>query len=271
MPKGSSSSARKSKSKGEKDAPINIYRVVISAHDFLFYVSREYGGKSYFSPYISNVALMYALNRSLSPVQRVVSGTQPHYEEDLQRFTLYATPAASQHNLSEIRALVCGENIPWMWSPAVELSFNSVDSPFVFSTQKEAITHRKLAMPKWGTYMKYPPLNTFEFFIIGDGIGPRVIRLGKKMAPVVASYTKCEEVKEKSGEFRPSHPVNWYDIKETHQFHDGSVIMQPWVPLIVSARLEGHYYRCSYIDEFGRKREATIAKPNPERYPMVFH
>ena len=135
----------------------------------------------------------------------------------------------------------------------------------------EAITHRKLAMPKWGTYMKYPPLNTFEFFIIGDGIGPRVIRLGKKMAPVVASYTKCEEVKEKSGEFRPSHPVNWYDIKETHQFHDGSVIMQPWVPLIVSARLEGHYYRCSYIDEFGRKREATIAKPNPERYPMVFH
>ena len=254
-----------------KNAPISIYRVVISAHDFLFYVSREYGGRSYFSPYISNVALMYALNRSLSPVQRVVSGTKPHYEEDMQRFTIYATPAASQQNLSKIRVSVCGNNISWVWSPAVELSFNSVDSSFVFSTEKERITHKKLAMPKWGTYMKYPPLNTFEFFILGGGIGPRVIRLGKKMVPVVAAYTECTKIKERSGEFQPSHPVNWYDVKDSHQFNEGSIVIQPWVPLIVSAKLKGPYYQCSYVDEFGRKQKARIAKPNPKQYPMVFH
>ncbi|MGQ9720268.1 MAG: type I-D CRISPR-associated protein Cas5/Csc1 [Candidatus Jordarchaeum sp.] len=255
----------------ESNMPLNIYRVLISAHDFLFYVTREYGGRSYFSPYLSNIALMYALNRSLSTVQRIVSGTRPNYDEDLQRFTLYATPAASQQELSEIRAAVCGENIPWRWNPAVEISFNAVDSPFIFSTQKESIIRRKFVLPKWGTYTKYPPLNTFEFFIIGGGVGPRIIRLGKKMVPVVSVYTKCENVKEKSGEFKPDHPVNWNDIKASHMFCDGNIVMQPWVPLIVSARLNGPYYTCSYINEFGLKREVKIAKPDPKIYPMVFH
>lgn len=249
----------------------NIYHVLLTVHDYFFYVTREYGGKSYSSPYISNVSLMYALNRSLSAVQRVVSGTVPHYIEDQQRFVLYATPAVPQQNLSETRASICGENIPWQWSPAVELSFNAVDSPFIFSTEKESIIGKKLVLPKWGSYMKYPPLNTFEFFIIGRGTGPRVIRLGKKMVPVVAIYTKCTDIKEKSGEFNPDHPVNWNDIKMSHTFYDGSIIMQPWIPLIVSARLNGPYYSCSYVNEFGFKREVKIAKPDPKLYPMVFH
>ncbi len=243
---------------------MEIFRVLLTPHDFFFYVSREYGRVGITENIISNYALMYALNDE--SFSRLASGTKPHYEEDIKRFSVYATPARPYSG----SALIGEKKIPWSWEDPVWISYNALDSTLLFTMEKDKIIKRKYNVPKVGTYLKHPPLNTFEFFIIGSP-KKKVIRIGKKLSPARIRLFKCEDIKIKSGRFTPSHPVNYMDIKEKTNIIRGRFLTIPPVPLILDAVLEGEYIECRFVNERGYKTKAIIALPDKNQYPGVFH
>ena len=240
---------------------MEIYRALISFHDFFFYASREYGGRAITEELIHNYALMYALNN----FSRLVAKPTPYYEDDLPKFSIYATPARPYRGI----AFVSRRKFNWDWNDPVWISYNAIDSYLLFSMEKEKILNRKFVVPKYGAYQRYPPLDTFEFFVIGKKPGRSLIRIGKKLAPARVRYFKCVEIKERRGLFSPSHIVNAYEIRNTHEIVSGTILTIPPTPVIIDARLRGSYYECRYLNENNNEKKAIIVKPDPQFYKGV--
>ena len=236
---------------------MKVYQALLSTHDFFFYVSKELklGGPE---PYISNTALLYALNR-VEKVHRNVAGVTPFYEVDRKLFRVYVTPAALREEVMVIAGRPLGKR--GIASNLVKVTYNSViEGNVVFMEEK------KLVLPKLGYYMKYPPLTTFEFFIIAQGEAkvPRVVRIGKKYPPARLYYREVK-FRLREGRFAPSHPVNVLDLPEKTRIVEGRFISMSPMPLLVDCRLDGEYIKVE--DE---KKTYYIAMPDKQRYPGVF-
>jgi len=212
-----------------------VYRAILTVHDFFHYVSREMKTASV-EPYINSTALMYALNAPhRREAARLAAGLTPHYREDLSIFTVYATPAVEYPagprivGGAPLRVDIGGE--------VVKLTYNSVDETLAVSME----TARRLNVPKQGAYYKYTPLTTFKFYTVG-GRGPGLIRIGKKLAPARVSYIRLE-CSRRSGVFSPSHPVSLVDL-DGYKVLGGVWVNIPPYPILVDAALRGDYFDC---------------------------
>lgn len=209
-----------------------VYLAYLTVHDFFFYVSKELK-VGLPQRYISNTALMYALNTHISLVHRVVSGLKPYYKDDFKLFTIYATPAVPVSAL----ALLGGKLVRNEFGGSlVKITYNSVGESLAFAMEKEGIN-----VPKIGAYYKYTPLTTFKFYVLG-GRGPSVIRIGKKYVPARVSYRELSYVK-KRGVFRCSHPVSLQDLKNSKLLSGIPLPALPY-PIIEDAVIEGEYLEC---------------------------
>jgi len=155
---------------------MEVYLATLETHDFLFFVTRELK-TGVCERYVNNTALLYAIN-SFSEINRIVSGTKPHYEEDWSKFSVYVTPA-KMLNAKE----------------PVKVSYNAVDEALTFKMEDVGV---KRAIPKYGAYHKFPPKTEFRFYTIG-GKGPSVIRLGKKRLCLQSYLSKTGSQRSQKG------------------------------------------------------------------------
>lgn len=207
---------------------------------------------------------MYSLNRHIVDVQRNVSGTKPHYEEDMKKFTIYATPA-KLITVSRIPFLSSNysnlKEIEWKESKQyVIITYNAIN------TITNTVETDKLNFPMIGKYVKNVPLTVFEFFAIG-GNPSGVFRLGKKLVPIryFAEPLKFLGIHEK-GQVSPSHPVNIIELPKNANIVSGTIVNQI-PPLIVDATLENvKWLEC---ESENSKSKYNIALPNISLYPMV--
>jgi len=232
----------------------------MSPHDFFFFVSKELkiGGPE---PYISNTALLYAFNM-IDKIRRNVAGVKPFYDCDRKFFTIYATPARIREEIMVIGNHICNKNHRIV-SDLVKVTYNSVIESYITLMEQKGVV-----IPKLGFYMKYPPLTTFEFFILTrrNVRLPKVIRIGKKFPPARVYYEELQ-FEFKSGKFRPHHPVNILDLpKERTRILRGLFISMIPAPLLVDCLLEGKYIKAR--DKEGHNY--NIAVPDEKRYPRVF-
>jgi len=201
---------------------MRLFRAVLTAHDYLFFIHSEYGVplRSLTSEYIHNYALMYALNTLELTTQRIVSTTIPHYIkedkpnlEELAKFSVYATPASRSDKAPIIgfsQESMKKASIPFPEAP-VQITWNAIREGQVSTTELA----KKLVYPKFGTYTKQPPLSTFQFYTIG--MGPSIIRIGKKDAIARIDYEELEvfrtiRISELTDPLLIHHPVNPLDL-----------------------------------------------------------
>jgi CRISPR type I-D-associated protein Csc1 len=221
---------------------MDIYLATLETHDFLFFVTRELK-TGVCERYVNNTALLYAIN-NFSETNRIVSGTMPHYEEDWNKFSVYATPAKIV-NVKE----------------PLKVSYNAVDEALAFKMEDVGT---KRAIPKYGAYYKFPPKTEFRFYTIG-GKGPRVIRVGKKGCVCRASYQKLEVEKSKRGKFKPSHPINPRHMPKDFVLIDGDEIPIPPIRIFDNVVAEGEHI----IASDGNNRH-VIAIPDKALFRRVF-
>jgi hypothetical protein len=163
---------------------------------------------------------MYALNTLELTTQRIVSATIPYYikkdkpnPEELAKFSVYATPASRSDEAPIIgfgQESMMKASIPFPEAP-VQITWNAIREGQVSTTELA----KKLVYPKFGTYTKQPPLSTFQFYTIG--MGPSIIRIGKKDAIARIDYEELEvfktiRISELTNPLLIHHPVNPLDL-----------------------------------------------------------
>jgi CRISPR type I-D-associated protein Csc1 len=206
--------------------------------------------------YIGNYALMYAINRKTSDIQRNASGTVPFYKEDMPKMTIYATPAFATSD-SEV-PLAQSNTIRWENQPQVYITFNSVN------TITQLTETNRVNLPQIGRKAKCPPLNSFEFFAMG-GNPSGVVRLGKKQVPcrIFAVPLNVKEVS--SSVFHPSHPINLEDLTGLIPTDIKSAeLIKQTPPLIVNAYLKAEHYVCT-----DGIKTYNVVKPDAGKYQNV--
>jgi CRISPR type I-D-associated protein Csc1 len=224
-------------------------------HDYFFFTTKGFRDTS-MTDYVGNVALMYAVNRIISQLQRNASGTIPYYSGDRSLFRIYCTAASP---IQDNQITLCGRQIEWQQSPQVFITFNAVNT--ILNTTEGS----RANLPQIGKKGRYPPLNGFDFFAIG-GQPPRLIRIGKKQVQARVSAERLEVIKEEDDAmpFRPSHPVNTSDL-ESVQIEDG-VLVRQFPPLIVDCNIRSRHYVCR---QEGSNQDLLVAKPNSAIYSSV--
>jgi CRISPR type I-D-associated protein Csc1 len=242
---------------GKTVGEVHIYKCTLVAHDYLFFTTKGFRETSP-STYIGNYALMYAINRHIQTIQRNASGNKPFYEEDMGKVTLYATPATpatpSKTNIVRLGA----ETIRWTNQALIYFTYNSINT----LSQTTEVPRENL--PQIGKKAKHPPLNSFEFFVIG-GEPSGIVRLGKKQVPcrIYSKRLSLESIGE--GVFKPSHPVNPLDLEsfKAANIQSGEIVLQT-PPLLVNSAIRGKHYICrnGYTEYF-------IAKPDARKYASV--
>jgi CRISPR type I-D-associated protein Csc1 len=221
----------------------------MTCHDYLFYASQDYGAVAHSADLIGSYALMYAINRRIPEVRRAVSGNKPHYEDDLPKMRVYATPAGfvddfpyhgtGSKNRWLGRQIQLGGTFRKTWRRRSQemITWNSIGEELLDKMKQD-----NLNIPKVGSYFKHPPMTSFYFYTVGGPI-PKVIRIGKKFAPARLN-TIALKSEEKSGVFQPTCPVNVVDIPKETRILGGSILMIPPAPVLVASRLEGEYLEC---------------------------
>lgn len=234
---------------------MEVYKALLSSHDFFYFVAKELKiGVP--SDIISNTALLYAMNTHVLSVQRTVSENIPHYTKDMDKFAVYCTSA--QISLKNIIVTSRGSH---RWDgisrELKRFSYNAVHTV-------SQVTDSRQAVPAMGYYMKYAPLTSFEFFLLG-GKGSSVIRLGKKLPPARVEYQKLRNIEIKNGIFIPSHPVNAKDLSKSIEVLSCEVEIIPPTPHYRNCKLRGDYLK----GEVGGD-EYYIALPDKNLYPKVY-
>jgi len=232
-----------------------LYKCQIVAHDYLFFSTIGFRDTR-MNRYIGNYALMYAINRKTSNIQRNASGTVPFYKEDMPKMSIYATPAFVR---SEPEVSIAQHNIiTWESQPQVYVTFNSVN------TITQLTETNRVNLPQIGRKAKCPPLNSFEFFAIG-GNPSGIVRLGKKQVPcrIFAVPLNVKEVS--SSMFHPSHPINLEDLTGLIPADIKSAeLIKQTPPLVVNAYLKAEHYVCS-----DGLRTYNVIKPDASKYRSV--
>jgi len=228
--------------------------VLMTCHDYLFYASQDYGATAQPSNIIGSYALMYAVNQSIPEVRRAVSGNKPHYDEDLPKMKVYATPAAFVDNFpyfhSESKTRWLGHQVQlggtlkqtWHRGSLEKITWNSIGESLLDKMQQDNVN-----IPKVGAYYKHPPMASFYFYAIGEPI-PRVIRIGKKYIPARLNVNPLNFTM-KTGVFKPTCPVNVADLPKKTHMRSGSILTIPPAPVLMDSELEGDYLEC--MDPYG--------------------
>lgn len=180
---------------------IRLFACRLYNHDYLWFSSYEISKLSKMLPLLHNYALTYSLGDFSYGIFR---GAGPHYEEDLEHISLYATPAMA---LS--------------WS-RTRITYNAVND----RTLRTDDAPRGVNSPDigWRSYLDpaYPvddrgaqQLGFTCYVFTFDGGQPKgVTRLGKKGAAVRILWTEIERplAVYRSEPIRPTHPLNPLDI-----------------------------------------------------------
>ena len=238
-----------------EDLRKTIYRCRLVAHDYLFFSTIGFRDTR-MTNYIGNYALMYAINRKTSDIQRNASGTVPFYKEDIPKMTIYSTPAFATSE-SEV-PLAQSNTIRWENQPQVYITFNSVN------TITQLTETNRVNLPQIGRKAKCPPLNSFEFFAMG-GNPSGVVRLGKKQVPcrIFAVPLNVKEVS--SSVFHPSHPINLEDLTGLIPTDIKSAeLIKQTPPLILNAYLKAEHYVCT-----DGMKTYNVVKPDASKYRSV--
>jgi CRISPR type I-D-associated protein Csc1 len=212
--------------------------VFLTTHDYLFYASKDYGASARPIEFLGNYALMYALNRGIAEVRRLIDGNQPHYDEDLPKMRIYATLAAPPSYFAgniNSSPQIGKDRVQFRHDARFsKITWNSTGSSLLWMMPSE-----KINIPKTGYYDKLVPLLTFYFYTVGNPI-PSVFRIGKKYSSARLEVTPLT-TKEKQGRFTPTCPVNIIDLPENTEIIQGSLVTAPPTPLLLNAELEGKY------------------------------
>lgn len=237
-----------------EDQHQSIYKCRLVAHDYLFFSTTGFRDTT-MKNYIGNYALMYAINRKTSDIQRNASGTVPFYKEDLPKMKIYATPA---FGTSDSKVPLAHNIIKWQNQPQTYITFNSVN------TITQLTETSRVNLPQIGRKAKCQPLNSFDFFAIG-GNPAGVVRLGKKQVPcrIYANPLSVKEVA--SNIFHPSHPINLEDLTEwTPKDIKSAELIRQTPPLLVNAYLKAEHYVCS-----DSVKTYYVVKPDACKYQSV--
>lgn len=243
---------------------MQIFRATVTVHDFFTTISKELK-VGLPSSSVGNTTLLYALNIGQEKLHRIASQTRPLYDEDVGRFSVYAT--AGEHAGTGSEVALKGTAYRFGHEGGlVKITYNSVDSTQLISMQ-QTVFHKKeekLNFPKLGHYMYYPPLSTIRLFVLG-GTGPSVIRLGKKLPPARVIYEKLENIHFfENGEFVPDHPVQVADLSKDTQILSGTIAILPNGLLLSNSRLKGKYYTGTI-----RGKRYTVAPPDFTKFVGV--
>lgn len=230
------------------DRQVNL--VLLTSHDYLFFASRDYGATARPVDFVGNYALMYAINRRVPQVRRLISGSVPNYDADLAQMSVYATPAAPisaitferthtkmQHGEQSLsnQVIIGKDSIPFNVDLATtRITWNSTGESLLWAMETDQVN-----LPKLGAYYKHRPLMSFYFYTVGGPV-PRVFRLGKKHA-VVRVAVHPLDVTLKEGVFSPTCPVTIADLPESTRILQGSLLTVPPSPILTDAELEGPY------------------------------
>lgn len=235
-----------------------IHRCYMVVHDY-FFLTRQGFADTKMPEYIGNYGLMYALNRNISSIQRVVAGTTPHYKEDIPQFQIYATPAKPVKANRVFN--VDGSQFNWYGQGKTMQTYNSINT--ITNTTSYDMKDPRVGtnFPLTGRKEKDNPLECYEFYTIGH-TPQRLVRIGKKMCPARIISEPLSIQKATSGIFKPTHPINPSDIY--CKFHEG-VLYQQFPPLVLDAKLEGSYCICKDVSN----GEHIIALPAPNLYSSV--
>ncbi|MDK2464017.1 MAG: type I-D CRISPR-associated protein Cas5/Csc1 [Candidatus Korarchaeota archaeon] len=240
-----------------------VYVVLMELHDFMAFASREISGVAVTAPLIHNSALNYAVNPTAG-IHRVPSDDRPHYLEDFERVSVYATPAA-------LLGAVAGSGLAD--AEPVRITYNAVNTVLQvteeFRLVAGKVSKRKVVLPRMGAYVSYPPRTLYRFFALG-GRPPSIVRVGKKGAQARLRAVRASEVRVVRGRHRPDHPVNPLDLPGETRILSGALeAIPPW-PLLTNAELDGPHLEVRAADPLsGRPQRFTVAMPNPEVYRSV--
>lgn len=177
-----------------------VYAVTLTLQDFLWFSSYDALGISSTEAVIHNYALAYAVNR----FERVVVwDTVPHYEEELAGMQYYCTPARTKEVIR------------------IGLTYNAVDERSQRTDSEQTINtpmhgQRRVIVPFLRRGARAEPVQ-FDFYLFAPpgSHPPRLIRLGKKRAPVRLDCRPLTEGQVVRRTGAPSHLVNPLDVGGT--------------------------------------------------------
>lgn len=203
-----------------------IIRCHLVLHDSLFYATREMGTLYETERYLHNYALSYALfNDRLIGVPYFASGYRPNYAGDLGKLNetgIYITPAR-----------------PLKWD---YLLITWKMAQVTYYRKPERFGGRGNFPENYGRAKELAPESEFECFVISKQpvALPRWIRMGKWASKLLVEALSPVEVKEHTGSFASTSPLNPLDVPGRLGAFD--LISMPPVSLVVNARIEGPYY-----------------------------
>ncbi|MFM6311581.1 MAG: type I-D CRISPR-associated protein Cas5/Csc1 [Dolichospermum sp.] len=201
---------------------MQIYRLLLTLQDPVYFATRELGRLYITEQYLHNYALTYALGLAKSSYYDAEH--IPHYEKDLEplnRQGIYITPA------------------------------RPLQSAYVTHTYKWANLNYHVKMepiskniPTYGRIREIAPESQFEFFVISQKEIklPKWIRLGKWMSKSEITVEKLPPPKTKTDLFTCTHPLNPLDVMFTNQVISYDVVNMPPVSLIQNVQMRGEYY-----------------------------
>lgn len=227
---------------------VSLYRVILTTHDFFFFASFDYK-IGFTQDAIHNYALMYALwNKA-----RFASVYIPHYSKDLSAMQYYATPARPIGG-SEYRA----------WKYHRPTHFDNLKVTYNSLTEASASKMEKgtTNIPISGSYYKFKPLTSFEFYILSEYQPRRLIRIGKKLSIAELRARRIDRFSVKRRKHRPDHLVNVSDVPQGARILEGTLMYGFPTPLISGALIESNHIEIEDSDK-------TIQLPNPKLYPFL--
>ena len=178
-----------------------VYAVTLVPMDFLWFSSYDSLGISSTEAVIHNYALAYALNR----FERAIAwDTLPRYEEDLSRMPYYCTPARAKKEVVRIA-----------------ITYNAVDERTQRTDAEQTINtpmlgQRRVVVPFLRRGPRAEPVEfSFYLFAPPGAALPRLVRLGKKRAPVRLDYRLLAGGRLVRRTDTPTHLVNPLDVAGT--------------------------------------------------------
>ncbi|GBE91074.1 type I-D CRISPR-associated protein Cas5/Csc1 [Nostoc cycadae] len=202
---------------------MQIYRLLLTLQDPLYFATRELGRLYVTEQYLHNYALTYALGLAKSSYYDAEH--IPHYERDLEPLNqqgIYITPA------------------------------RPLESAYVTHTYKFANLSYHVKMdkiskniPTFGRIRELKPESIFEFFVIcqKELKLPKWIRLGKWMSKAEVTVEQLPQLQTTEGLFTCKYPLNPLDVMFTNQVISYDVVNMPPVSLIQNVQMRGQYYQ----------------------------
>lgn len=205
-----------------------ITRCTLILHDSLFFATREMGTLYETERYIHNYALSYALfNDSVIRVPYFCASYRPKYAEELGLLNqrgIYVTPAR-----------------PLQWNYLL-VTWKMGQVTYYRRPERFGESGGHNYPMNYGRAKELAPESVFEFFVLSNErrVLPRWIRLGKWASKAMVETQEMREIRELSGEFTASCPLNPLDVPSAPIVYD--LISMPPVSLLHNARLRGEYY-----------------------------